>query len=86
MTVADRNLVYSVAAWTFNVSTSVSIVFVNKVLMGRQGYAFNFGVSLVWCRQGSQPMDLGNLAPSVRMKGRIILTQLMCGLTCEWCD
>ena len=43
MPLEDRQVVYTMLAWVSNVSTSVVIVFVNKVLMGRQGYAFNFG-------------------------------------------
>ena len=37
-------LAYDVSAWLGNVSTSVLIVFVNKVLMDpRRGYKFTFG-------------------------------------------
>lgn len=32
-----------VAAWAGNVSTSVAIVFVNKVLMNASGYGFKYG-------------------------------------------
>lgn len=39
----DKAVAFSVFAWFFNVSTSVVIVFVNKTLMGRNGYMFNFG-------------------------------------------
>lgn len=39
----DRQVAISAFAWLFNVSTSVAIVFINKVLMGRSGYFFNFG-------------------------------------------
>jgi hypothetical protein len=45
--VDDKQLEFSVFAWFFNVSTSVVIVFVNKVLMGRNGYMFNFGAMLL---------------------------------------
>lgn len=34
------------AAWLTNVATSVCIIFVNKLLMGSQGYVFNFAVTL----------------------------------------
>lgn len=35
---------YDALAWLLNVSTSVLIVFVNKLLMdAKQGYAFTFG-------------------------------------------
>lgn len=34
------------AAWFTNVATSVCIIFVNKLLMGSQGYLFNFAVTL----------------------------------------
>ena len=33
-------------AWGLNISTSVLIIFVNKLLMGSQGYGFNFAVTL----------------------------------------
>lgn len=33
-------------AWLTNVATSVCIIFVNKLLMGSQGYVFNFAVTL----------------------------------------
>jgi solute carrier family 35 protein E3 len=37
---------YDGCAWFFNVSTSVLIVFVNKVLMDpKKGYGFTFGAS-----------------------------------------
>ena len=32
-----------VAAWAGNVSTSVAIVFVNKILMNASGYGFKYG-------------------------------------------
>lgn len=31
------------AAWAGNVSTSVAIVFVNKILMNASGYGFKYG-------------------------------------------
>ena len=43
MGIEDKQLALSAFAWIFNVSTSVTIVFINKVLMGSTGYAFNFG-------------------------------------------
>lgn len=33
-------------AWLFNVTTSVAIIFANKILMGSMGYGFNFAVTL----------------------------------------
>jgi hypothetical protein len=39
----DKKLAQDAFAWMFNVSTSVVIVFVNKILMGKAGYMFNFG-------------------------------------------
>lgn len=41
----DKAMAYNVFVWLFNVSTSIMIVFVNKILMGSNGYMFNFGVS-----------------------------------------
>lgn len=41
----DKTAAYNVFAWLFNVSTSICIVFVNKILMGSNGYMFNFGAS-----------------------------------------
>ena len=45
MPAEDKKLAMSAFAWSFNVSTSVAIVFVNKVLMGSGGYGFQFGAS-----------------------------------------
>lgn len=36
-------LVGDVSAWAGNVSTSVAIVFVNKILMNVTGYGFKYG-------------------------------------------
>lgn len=36
-------LVGDVSAWAGNVSTSVAIVFVNKILMNATGYGFKYG-------------------------------------------
>ena len=37
------------AAWWLNVSTSVVIVFVNKLLMDpKKGYGFSFGEGIFW--------------------------------------
>lgn len=48
MGVQDRKVVLDSFAWFSNVSTSVLIVFVNKVLMDRNGtYKFVFGESVV---------------------------------------
>lgn len=41
--VEDKAAAYNAFAWIFNVSTSIVIVFVNKILMGANGYMFNFG-------------------------------------------
>lgn len=44
MTEESGAAAYDVIAWFMNVSTSVLIVFVNKLLMDpRRGYAFTFG-------------------------------------------
>jgi hypothetical protein len=43
MAADDKQLAFSIFAWLFNVSTSVIIVFVNKVLMGVSGFHFSFG-------------------------------------------
>lgn len=37
---------WDIGAWFTNVATSVMIIFVNKMLMGRHGYGFNFAVTL----------------------------------------
>ena len=37
-----------IAAWFGNVSSSVLIIFVNKVLMSRTGYGFRYGIPLGW--------------------------------------
>lgn len=48
----DKAVAFSVFAWFFNVSTSVVIVFVNKTLMGRNGYMFNFGTHFAYSEHG----------------------------------
>ena len=41
--------VVDAAAWWLNVSTSVVIVFVNKLLMDpKKGYGFSFGEGIFW--------------------------------------
>lgn len=42
---ADRKAATDVAAWMFNVVTSVGIIMVNKALMAT--YGFSFGISLM---------------------------------------
>ena len=44
--VMQGNVAKDVAAWAANVSTSVLIVFVNKVLMDSKGYGFHYGGSI----------------------------------------
>ena len=41
----DTKMVMDTAAWFGNVSTSVLIIFINKVLMSRTGYGFRYGQS-----------------------------------------
>lgn len=43
MVASDSKVYLDLAAWAGNVSTSVLIVFVNKVLMSARGYGFHFG-------------------------------------------
>lgn len=43
MGLADQKLVMDMVAWAGNVSSSVLIIFVNKVLMNRTGYGFQYG-------------------------------------------
>lgn len=42
----DRKILMDVSAWAGNVSTSVLIIFINKVLMSKTGYGFRYGQSL----------------------------------------
>lgn len=42
----DTKLVMDTAAWFGNVSTSVLIIFINKVLMSRTGYGFRYATTL----------------------------------------
>lgn len=44
VTKADKKAVHDVAAWMFNVVTSVGIILVNKALMS--AYGFRFGMFL----------------------------------------
>lgn len=43
MGVAEQKLVMDMVAWAGNVSSSVMIIFVNKVLMNTTGYGFQYG-------------------------------------------
>eukprot|EP00892_Ulva_mutabilis_P000291 jgi/Ulvmu1/10262/UM060_0063.1 len=65
----DKAFAYNVFAWLFNVSTSIAIVFVNKVLMGANGYMFNFAVTLcalhfISCSVGLTVMKMLGLTQS----------------------
>lgn len=42
----DKKLAMDTAAWFGNVSTSVLIIFINKVLMSRTGYGFRYATTL----------------------------------------
>ncbi|KAK9918349.1 hypothetical protein WJX75_003397 [Coccomyxa subellipsoidea] len=46
MGLADQKLVMDMVAWAGNVSSSVLIIFVNKVLMNRTGYGFQYATTL----------------------------------------
>lgn len=46
MGLTDQKLVMDVLAWGSNVSTSVMIIFVNKILMNATGYGFRYGKNL----------------------------------------
>ena len=43
---AEQRLVMDLLAWAGNVSSSVLIIFVNKVLMNTTGYGFQYGEPL----------------------------------------
>lgn len=48
----DGNRLMDAVAWGGNVSTSVAIIFINKILMSSTGYGFRYGecTALVrWC-------------------------------------
>lgn len=49
-----------VSAWAGNVSTSVLIIFINKVLMSKTGYGFRYGQSLTVtaCHVASVPVSV----------------------------
>ena len=51
-----------IGAWFANVTTSVMIIFVNKLLMGKSGYGFNFAVTL---------SGLHYLAAALLMEGQV---------------
>ena len=40
----EQKLVMDLLAWAGNVSSSVLIIFVNKVLMNKTGYGFQYGM------------------------------------------
>ncbi len=43
MGLSEQKLVMDMVAWAGNVSSSVMIIFVNKVLMNATGYGFKYG-------------------------------------------
>ncbi len=43
MGLSDQKLVLDMLAWAGNVSSSVLIIFVNKILMNTTGYGFRYG-------------------------------------------
>ena len=43
MGLSEQKLVLDLVAWAGNVSSSVLIIFVNKVLMNTTGYGFQYG-------------------------------------------
>ena len=47
-----NKLVVDGVAWLGNVSTSVAIIFINKVLMARSGYGFVYGMAC--CRAAAR--------------------------------
>ena len=53
MSTSRSQLIADGAAWFGNVSTSVAIIFVNKVLMNTSGYGFRYGAGLLG------PLNLG---------------------------
>ena len=55
---AEQLLVMDLLAWAGNVSSSVLIIFVNKVLMNTTGYGFQYGEPL------SMPLYISRCATS----------------------
>ena len=49
MGLSEQKLVLDLVAWAGNVSSSVLIIFVNKVLMNTTGYGFQYGTPPVHC-------------------------------------
>ena len=47
MGLTEQKLVMDLLAWAGNVSSSVLIIFVNKVLMNTTGYGFQYGAPLL---------------------------------------
>ncbi len=43
MGLAEQKLVMDMVAWAGNVSSSVMIIFINKILMNATGYGFKYG-------------------------------------------
>lgn len=72
-------LVGDISAWAGNVSTSVAIVFVNKMLMSTTGYGFKYGERTCPCKKiatnAPWPLDLG------LMHGRSVLGYKLINLT-----
>ena len=53
MGLTEQKIVMDMLAWAGNVSSSVLIIFVNKVLMNRTGYGFKYGE---WPQKAYNPM------------------------------
>ena len=43
---SDKKAVLDFAAWSFNATTSVGIIMVNKALMAKHGFTFGMSVAL----------------------------------------
>lgn len=66
-------LFFDIVAWSTNVATSVCIIFVNKLLMGNQGYVFNFAVTL----SGLHYLAAACLMQTFRLTGMMTVTGTM---------
>lgn len=86
----DRKILMDVSAWAGNVSTSVLIIFINKVLMSRTGYGFRYGQSMeiiVWQAAAVPASKEVSLAlPSIEPSAYLWAGHSISVLPQPWCN
>lgn len=69
----DNNRFMDAVAWGGNVSTSVAIIFINKILMSSTGYGFRYGETAAAMRPNATHWHSWTLAdPAACARGRVL--------------